>query len=104
MVFLLDWPETVGLLFLIIGFVLAIMSGNAVVLYITCFLMGLIFGRMWYKFRVSQCIPLFIVVMAFFLGFILGGIYANLRIIALLLLAGILVGYWLHAKKIIRSL
>ena len=99
-----DWPETVGLLFLIIGLVLALFSGNAVVLYSVCFIMGLVFGRMWYKFRASHCIPLFLAVMAFFLGFILGGIWAHLRIIALALLAGILLGYWLHEKKIIRTM
>lgn len=102
--FMFDWPETVALLFLIIGFAFALFSGNVFVLYSVCFLMGLVFGRLWYRFRMSQCIPLFIVVMAFFLGFILGGIWANLRVIALLLLAGILAGYWLHSKKIIRSL
>ena len=99
-----DWPETVGLLFLIIGFVMAMLAGNVYVLYSVCFLIGLIFGRILYRFRMSECIPIFIVIMAFFLGFILGGIYANLRIIALLLLAGILISYWLHDKRIIRSI
>ncbi len=98
-----DWPESIAVTFLIIGFAFALFSGNATVLYTVCFLMGLLFGRMWYKFRKTQCIPLFLVVMGFFLGFILGGIWANLRAVALLLLAGMLLGYWLHKKKIIRS-
>ena len=102
--FLLDWPETMALLFLIIGFFFALFSGNIIVLYAVCFLMGLVFGRMWYRVKTSTCIPLFMVIMTFFLGFILGGFYANLRIIALLLLAGILIGYWLHAKRIIRTI
>jgi hypothetical protein len=59
---------------------------------------------MWYRFRMSRCIPLFFAIMTFFLGFILGGIWANLRAIALTLLAGILLSYWLHSKRIIRSL
>ena len=98
-----DWPELLGLGFLIAGFFLAIFSPSPLVLYTVCFLMGLIFGRIWYKYRTSECIPLFIIVMAFFLGFVLGGIWANLRVIALTLMAGTLAGYWLHAKKIIRT-
>jgi len=99
-----DWPEMVAFMFLIIGLILALFSGDLFILYSVCFLMGLIFGRIWYKFRVSHCIPLFLLVMAFFLGFILGGIWANLRVIAIILLAGMLIAYWLHERKIIRSM
>jgi len=98
-----DWPEMLSLVVLIIGFLLAVFSGNASILYTVCFLTGLLFGRVWYKSKLSHLIPAFLTIMAFFLGFILGGIFANLRIIALLLLAGILIGYWLHAKKLIRT-
>jgi CDP-diglyceride synthetase len=99
-----DWPEAVSLIFLIIGFFAAIFSGNVLILYAVCFLMGLLFGRVWYRFKRANCVPLFMTVMTFFLGFILGAIYADLRIIALLLLAGILIGYWIHEKKLIRTL
>lgn len=98
-----DWPELVATVVLIIGFAFALFSGNAAILYLVCFLTGLVFGRLWYKVRMSHSVPLFLAIMTFFLGFILGGIWANLRIIAIALLAGILLGYWLHAKKIIRS-
>lgn len=98
-----DWPEILSLIVLIIGFLLAVFSGNVGILYTVCFLTGLLFGRVWYKSKLSHFIPAFLTIMAFFLGFILGGIFANLRIIALLLLAGILIGYWLHSKKLIRT-
>ena len=98
-----DWPELTAIVVLIIGFAFALFSRNTTTLYLVCFFAGLLFGRLWYKVRMSHCIPLFLAIMAFFLGFILGGIWANLRIIAIVLLAGILIGYWLHEKKIIRS-
>ncbi|MEM3154711.1 MAG: hypothetical protein QW165_04060 [Candidatus Woesearchaeota archaeon] len=98
-----DWPEMIALIFLVSGFIAAVFSGSAAALYTVSFLAGLLFGRVWYKYRLSHCIPVFLIIMAFFLGFILGGILYNLRIIALTLLAGILIGYWLHAKKIIRT-
>ena len=100
---LLDWPEMAATFALVIGFLFALASGNAIILYLVCFLMGLLFGRLWFKVKMSHCVPLFLAIMTFFLGFILGGFWANLRIIAIALLAGILLGYWLHEKKIIRS-
>lgn len=101
---LLDWPELIAFAFLIIGLAMAIFSGNTLILYTVCFLMGLFFGRMWYKLRKSETIALFLIIMAFFLGFLLGGIWANIRIISFILLAGILAGYYLHSKKIIRTI
>ena len=100
---MLDWTEVVALSVLIVGFGMALIAANALTVYAVCFLMGLLFGRIWYRFRLSNCMPLFFAVMAFFLGFILGGMYANMRVIALLLLAGMLSSYWLHTKKIIRT-
>jgi len=100
---MLDWTEVVTLMLLVIGFSMALVGQSVLILYAVCFLMGLLFGRIWYKFRLSNCMPLFFAIMAFFLGFILGGMYASMRIIALLLLAGMLSGYWLHVKKIIRT-
>ena len=101
---MLDWPEIAALFFLIIGFFTALFSGNAITLYSVCFLTGLLFGRVWYKYRKKESIPVFLFIVALFLGFVLGAIWANLRLISLMLLAGILIGYWLHAKKIIRTL
>lgn len=99
-----DWPEIVALTVLIAGFVMSIFAQNTVAIYSTCFIAGLVFGRLWYKLRKSESIPLFLAIMAFFLGFILGGIWTNLRAITLLLLAGILAGYWIHKKKILRTI
>ncbi len=102
--FMLDWPEIAALLFLFAGLFMALFSGSPFTLYTVCFLTGLLFGRVWYKYRKKESIPVFLFIVAFFLGFILGGIWANLRLISLFLLAGILAGYWIHAKKIIRTL
>ncbi len=101
--FQFDWPELLAAIFAIIGLTFALFSGNTMILYAVCLLTGLMLGRLWYKFRMSHCVPLFFIVMGFFLGFILGGIFANIRIIAILLLSGILIGYWIHEKKLIRT-
>lgn len=99
-----DWPEWVGAAFLILGLAFALFAANLYILYIICILMGLVFGRIWYKYRVTHCVPVFITLLAFFLGFILGSVYSNLRAVAILILAGTVIGYWLHKKKIIRTI
>jgi len=100
----LDWAEQIGIVLAAVGFVMAIASQNSFILYSTVFLMGLFFGRIWYRRRSGFKASLFLIIMFFFLGFILGGIYANLQLITILLVLGIITSYWLHDKKIIRSI
>lgn len=99
----LDWPEITAFIFMILGFVLALFSQSMIIAYIVVFLMGLLFGRIWYRWKRSGRIPLFLAIIFFLMGFIVGALFANLQVIVLLLLAGIVIGYWLHEKGIIHS-
>lgn len=101
---LLDWPEVLALLFLTAGFAMALASGNTIAVYAIPALAGLFFGRLYYRFRKSENTALFLIMITFFLGFIVGGMWANLKAIALLLIAGIIAGYWVHAKKYLRTI
>jgi len=99
----LGWPEVVAFILMIVGFFFAIFAQNMIIAYIVVFLMGLLFGRVWYRYSRSSRIPLFLSIMFFLLGFMLGTLFANLQIIVLLMLAGTVIGYWLHEKGIIHS-
>ena len=98
-----DWPEILASIFLSIGIIFGIFSKNLAAVYIICILAGLLFGRLWWKFKKDNKTPIFISIMTFFFGFILGTLFADIRIILILLLLGTLAGYWLHEKKIITS-
>ena len=98
-----DIPEIITIIAIILGFTIAIFTPNKILLYTLAFLSGLLFGKTWQKYQKSQCVPMFLIIIGFFLGFVIGGIYANIRIITLMLLAGILISYWIHEKKIIKK-
>jgi len=98
-----DWPEWIAMIFLILGFAMALFSASPTILYTVCFLMGLVFGRIWYKREKKGKVPLFYSIMTFFIGFIVGALFANIRFIVFFLLAGILAGYWIHRKRIIHA-
>ncbi len=98
-----DWPEILAFALLIIGFIVALLAGSAVVAYIIIFLCGGAFGRLWFKLRGKLKVPWFIIIIGFIIGFLLGSYYGSRGIILLLFIAGLLVSYYLHEKKIIRS-
>ncbi len=98
-----DWPEFFAIVFMIIGFGLALFSDNLIIAYIVVFLMGLLFGRVWYRGKKTNQIPLFLSIVFFLLGFMIGTLFASLQIIVLLMLAGVILGFWLHEKGIIHS-
>lgn len=100
----LDLTEQCGIGLLVIGFAIAALSREPFILYTTCFLMGLLFGRIWYRRKGNFTASLFMLIMFFFLGFILGGFYANLTLLTILLAGGIILSYWLHDRGIIRSI
>lgn len=99
---LFDWPEVIALLFLISGFFLALFSANIYILYLVCFLMGLIFGRWWWKWQSRNRVPTFLAFAGFLLGFIAGSLFANLRLIILIAFAGIFVGYYVHKNNLLN--
>ncbi len=98
----LDWPELYGLLFIVVGFGLAIVSRNAFVTIAVIGLMGLSFGRTWFRCKKqSTWVPLFITMMFFLIGFFVGSFFANLQISIMVFLGGTLAGYKVHEKRVI---
>jgi len=103
-----DWPEIIGFILLIIGFVVALGAGSAVLAYIFVLLAGFMGGRIWFAVKEDFKIPWFIILLGFLIGFIIGnrvrGGYGDIRIIVFFYVFGIVVSYYLHDKGIIKSL
>ena len=55
--FMDNWPEWFALILLVIGFIIAVSAGSAVVLYIISILFGSIFGRWMFRFRKKLKVP-----------------------------------------------
>lgn len=98
-----DWAEIIALVFLVIGLLLSLLSSSNVILYVVCFLAGLMFGRIWWKWKGVSKVPVFLWVAGFTLGFLLAALYANLRLIFILIVLGAVVGYHVHEKKLIKT-
>lgn len=100
---ILDWPELVSFVFLIIGFILALLSSTFAIAYVVVFLMGMFFGRLWVRCGESGVIPYTMAMIAVVLGFIMGVLLANLQMVILLFVGGILLGFWIHKRGWVKS-
>ncbi|MBW3019261.1 hypothetical protein KY329_03695 [Candidatus Woesearchaeota archaeon] len=98
-----DWPEFVALLFMVLGFVVAIMTDSTIAAYAVVFIMGLFFGRIWYRFEQSAKLPLILAILGCLLGIVLGLILHNLQLVLLLFVLGIIAGFWIHKRGWIQS-
>ena len=99
-----NWVEVVSAVILVMGFILAIFSGSAVVSYFVILFAGFMFGRWWYRYKTKEVrLPIIIICAGFLIGFLLGSFYGDKRILIILFIVGIIGSYHLHDKKYIRS-
>ena len=98
------WVELLALALLIVGFVVSLSSGSAVISYAVIFLSGMILGRLWYKFRNTLKIAWVIVILGFLAGFMLGSRYGNRTVITVFFISGFLISYIIHEKELVRSI
>ena len=99
-----SWVEWIALVFLILGFLLSLLTNSFFLSVIVISLSGVIIGRSFYVIKNSKGIfPFIIVVLGFLLGYLTGGFVHshNRTIIVLLFLFFAIVSYKLHDKKIL---
>ena len=96
-----DLPELIAFCVLTLGFFLGLFSSNLFILYAVCFLSGLLFGRVWWKFKTANKVPVILSIVGFLLGVILASLFANLRLIIILVLGGIILGHYVHEKTLL---
>lgn len=96
------WVEYFSFALAFAGFLGAVIIQNDVSVYLTIFLIGFLFGRIFYVNRVEHPIlPYIMMVTFFFFGFVLGSLLSG-RIIAILLFLGSFsLSYYLHMKQIV---
>ncbi len=97
-----EWVQVLATLFLVIGFIIAILSYYAFFSYFAIVVSGVIAGRLYYirRFR-DPILPSVLIITGFVLGYLLGAIWASRfwTLVAFFLAFGI--SYQLHLKKII---
>jgi len=92
------WVEIISLFLLIIGFLLALISGSAVVSYILIIICGLISGANLHKRKFGYKLPFFIIIIVFLIGFVIGDFYGETRFIIVFFIIGNYAGYLIHRR------
>jgi len=100
--FYVNWPEILAFFFLIVGAILALLAGSAVMSYLTVFVAGLVASKTWWDHRKNMKLTITLMTFGFLVGFTLGAIYGNPFIILLSFIAGILVGLKIQSKGLVK--
>jgi len=93
-----NWAEFLIVVVLVAGFLLAITSKTAAVIYAIALLSGFFLGRVIYETRKGPTIPVALITAGFVVGYLLGTIYGNRLVVLLLFVVGMLLGYILHER------
>ena len=93
------WVETIAIILLMIGFVLAITINEMIYVYLVILLAGLIVGRFFFfKIGRKPLFPFVLIIVFFLLGYIMGSFSANRKVVVLLFVIGWVVSHMLHKK------
>ena len=94
-----SWVEKLSFTLFIVGFVLATISGSAVISYATIFFLGMIVGIFWFKIKKHVKIPYFFIILGLLIGYLVGSFYGEKLVVLIFFIIGSLTSYYLHTKK-----
>ena len=97
------WAETLAIILLLIGFLIAILLVKSYLIYIVMILSGFLAGRIFFIKRFKEPIfPIILMVLGFVIGYVLGTFWAS-RFWAIAIFSVCFgVSYYLHLKKILK--
>lgn len=97
-----SWVEFWFFVTLVAGFIIALLSGSAVVSYVIIFICGMMSGRLIFERREKFVAPYYLIIVGFLIGFMVGTPWGDDEVVVILYILGILLGYevvskgWLH--------
>ena len=96
-----SWVELFALLFIVIGFIIAVILRNPTLTYTAALLSGGIAARGYYAKKYSQPIlPFVLMIVGFVIGYLIGGIWVSRFWLLISFGVGFAMSYYLHMKKI----
>ena len=99
-----DWVEYCVLLLLVSGFFLALSAGSEVVSYVFVTLVGLLFARLWWRWKKNLQVIIVFLMFSFMFGYLIGNVYGSRKISVVLFLTALWAGYELHRRGWLKSL
>ena len=97
-----NWVEYLFLILMILGFILALKVGSAVMSYIIIVLCGLISGRLIYKLKKNITFPFYIIILGFLLGYLLGSYYGSKKLMIILFAVANIAGHFVYNKGYLK--
>lgn len=97
-----QWAEAFSLLFLAVGFIIAILLQSPFFSYVSVFLAGFVAGRVYYiKKSKEPILPFVLIILGFLVGYLLGSFWASRFVTILFFAVGFGISYYLHMKQIL---
>ncbi|MBT4936248.1 hypothetical protein HOL21_01250 [Candidatus Woesearchaeota archaeon] len=97
-----QWAEAFSLLFLAVGFIIAILLQSPFLSYLSVFFAGFVAGRVYYlKKSKEPILPFVLLIVGFLFGYLLGSFWASRFVTLLFFAVGFGISYYLHLKQIL---
>ena len=98
-----NWMDFALIGLLITGLLFGVLAPSAFISYAISLISGLLAGRVIFARKHKARYPFLVIILAFFVGYMLGVYYGDKRVIALLFILGCVIGYKLYDKKILSD-
>ena len=96
-----QWAEVLTILFLALGFVIAVLLQSALFTFLSVIVAGFLAGRIYFSRRFSEPIfPFVMIIVGFLVGYLLGSIWASRIWILIFFALSFGLSYYLHLKGI----
>ncbi|MBI4151303.1 hypothetical protein HY492_04205 [Candidatus Woesearchaeota archaeon] len=97
------WAEYWTLFLLLIGFLLTLWVDSPQTSYVVAVAFGLLLGRMLWQYKQRMRGSIITILLGFIMGFLLGVQVADRKLLIILLVAGMLISYYAHDRKLIQG-
>lgn len=97
-----SWPELIGFVLLVIGFVVALAIESIWLSVIVMLLAGLMAGRLVYEKKGKQPLfPFFLIIILLLAGYLIGSFRVNRLLLFIIFVTSMILSYYIHKKKLI---
>jgi len=98
-----QWPELIAVFLLVLGFLFSISMPNPFYTYIVIFIAGLFAGRYFFsKIGKQMLFPFFLIIIGFLLGYTMGSISADRRVVLILFALAWYISHKAHKEGIVK--
>ena len=96
-----QWAEALTILFLALGFVIAVLLQSALFTFLSVIIAGFLSARVYYLKRFSEpTFPFILVIVGFLVGYLLGSFWASRLWVLVFFALSFALSYYLHLKGI----